>query len=211
VEDWGAMSLNAKYDRLAEGFSEREYLDPDRYSARRAAVIVELGPRLLAGQTVLDLGCGDGIAAGPLLAYGLLYSGVDSSEQMVEAARRRFPELGFDVGTIEGYEPPEPVDATICLRAFHYAEDRLGFFRRVASYTRVKLVFDFRPADPADEIVRDLRAAGFSRVELRPFFLSARRSVPEAALPLLGAVERSGPLAERLARRFGRTFCSAAV
>jgi SAM-dependent methyltransferase len=205
------VSLNAKYDRLADGFSEREYVDPDQYSARRARTIVELGPRLRSGNTVLDLGCGDGIAAGPLLAYGLRYSGVDSSEQMVEVARRRYPGLSFEVGTIGEYEPSEPVDATICLRAYHYVADRLGLFRRVASYTRVKFVFDFRPADPADEIVRDLYAAGFSRVELRPFFLPARRHVPAPGLPLLGAVERSGPLASRLARRFGRTFCSAAL
>ncbi len=205
------MSLNEKYDQLAEGFSDREYVDPDRYSARRAAVIVELGPRLESGQTILDLGCGDGIAAGPLLAYGLRYSGVDSSEQMVEVARRRYPELAWDVGTIEGYEPSEPVDATVCLRAYHYAEDRLAFFRHVATYTRVKFVFDFRPSDPADEIVRDLYSAGFARIDLRPFFLSARRRVPAAALPLLGAFERSGLPATQLARRVGRTFCSAAI
>jgi SAM-dependent methyltransferase len=205
------MSLNEKYDELAEGFSDREYVDPDRYSARRGQVIIELGPRLRSGQTVLDLGCGDGVAAGPLLAEGLVYSGVDSSGQMVEVAHRRFPELRFEVGTIEDYTPPGPVDATICLRAYHYAEDRLGFFRQVASYTKVKFVFDFRPSDPADEIVRDLFVAGFSRVDLRPFFLSARRPVPDAALPLIGAIEHSGPLATRLARRVGRTFCSAAV
>jgi SAM-dependent methyltransferase len=205
------MSLNEKYDSLAEGFSDREYTDPDRYSTRRAEVIVELGPRLRSGQTVLDLGCGDGIAAGPLLAYGLAYSGVDASEKMVEVARRRHPQLSFEVGTIEEYEPPKPVDATICLRAFHYAEDRAALFRHVASYTRVKFVFDFRPADPADDIVRDLHAAGFSSVELRPFFLPALRWFPDAALPLLGAFERSGPPATHLARRVGKTFCSAAL
>ena len=65
--------IEAKYDSLADGFSEREYADPARYSAGRARLVVELGHRLEPGNTVLDLGCGDGIMAAPLLAYGLVY------------------------------------------------------------------------------------------------------------------------------------------
>ena len=36
----------AKFDRIAEGYAEHDYADPERYSARRAEVIVALGPRL---------------------------------------------------------------------------------------------------------------------------------------------------------------------
>ena len=77
----------AKFDRIADGYSEHDYADPARYAARRARVIVELGPRLLAGQTMVDLGCGDGIMAVPLTTFGLSYSGVDASAGMVAAAR----------------------------------------------------------------------------------------------------------------------------
>ena len=206
------MSSAEKYDRLAAGFSEREYADALQYAARRAKTIVTLGPRARSGQSVLDLGCGDGIMAAPLGDYGLLYSGVDSSEQMVEAARRRHPGLGFAVSRSEEYEPPEQVDVTICLRAFYYPEDRVAFFRRVGSYTRVKFVFDFREAvHPRGPIMHDLQAAGFSRIELRPFFTPQNRRIPGPALPLLDALERTGPLASSLSHRIGRVFCSATV
>ena len=46
------MSTRAKYDALAEGFSEREYADPAGYAARRAQVIVGLGPRLARGASL---------------------------------------------------------------------------------------------------------------------------------------------------------------
>ena len=57
----------------------------------------------------------------------------------------RNPGLTFEVARSENYEPPEPVDATICLRSFYYPPDRQAFFRRVRGYTRKKFVFDFRP------------------------------------------------------------------
>ena len=38
-----------KFERLAHGFSEREYADPERYAARRARVAVATGPTLAAG------------------------------------------------------------------------------------------------------------------------------------------------------------------
>jgi SAM-dependent methyltransferase len=204
------MSVLEKFDRIASGYSEHDYADPQRYAARRAQVILELGPRLEPGDTVLDLGCGDGIMAPPLTAYGLRYRGVDASEGMVEAARARNPGLPFAVARSEAYEPPEPVDATICLRSFYYPPDRQAFFRRVAGYTRKKFVFDFRPRvhDPAS-VVADLEAAGFAQIELRPFFLPQLRRLPAAAVPLVYALERSGPLASLAARRYGRLFCAA--
>ncbi len=204
------MSVLDKFDRIAHGYSEHDYADPLRYAARRAKVIVELGPTLRAGETVLDLGCGDGIMAAPLATYGLQYSGVDASEGMVDAARARNPGLPFAVARSEEYQPPEPVDATICLRAFYYPADREAFFRRVAGYTTRKFVFDFRPKDtPAEAILADLRAAGFGHIELRPFFLPQLRRLPGVAVPLVYAFERTGPLATRAAARYGRVFCAA--
>jgi SAM-dependent methyltransferase len=204
------MSVLDKFDRIADGYSEHDYADPLRYAARRAEVIVELGPRLQPGESVLDLGCGDGIMASPLGAYGLRYAGVDASTGMVDAAQARNPGLPFAVARSEEYQPPEPVDATICLRSFYYPADRTEFFRHVAGYTRRKFIFDFRPKDtPAEAILADLRTAGFQEIELRPFFLPQLRRVPAAALPLLYAFERSGPLASRAAARYGRIFCAA--
>ena len=148
--------------------------------------------------------------AGPLTGHGLHYIGVDSSEQMVEAGRRRHPGVEFVAVAQEEYEPREPVDATLCLRAFYYPEDRVAFFRKVAGYTKVKFVFDFRQAEHAAEsVLADVRAAGFSKIELRPFFTPQRRALPRVALSVLGLLERTGPLALWLSKRFGRVFCSA--
>ena len=84
--------------------------------------------------------------AEPLLALGYRYRGVDGSAAMIEEARARLGDrVPLDVSLMDEYEPDEPVDMTLCLRAFYYAADRRAFFRRVAGYTRTKFVFDFDP------------------------------------------------------------------
>jgi SAM-dependent methyltransferase len=203
------MSVLDKFDRIAHGYSEHDYAEPERYAARRAKVILELA-RLERDDSVLDLGCGDGIMAPPLLAYGLGYQGADASQGMIDAARIRNPELLFAVARSEDYEPAEPVDATICLRSFYYPADRVAFFRHVAGYTRKAFVFDFRPRDhPVSEIVADLRAAGFGELRLRPFFLPQLRRLPAAVLPVVYGLERLGPPAVAATRLYGRVFCAA--
>jgi SAM-dependent methyltransferase len=184
-----------KYGPQAEGWSEDAYADADSYLAHRAALVVSLGLPLRAGDTVLDLACGDGGFAEQLQDFR--YLGVDASPEMVEAGKRR----GRDVvlGDLNDYEPPEPVVATTCFRAIYYARDRAAFFNRVAGYTERKFVFDLNPRQYRLADVRaDLRAAGFDRLELRPFFAPQTVSLPAPFTTALHALERSGPLARLL-------------
>src|SRR5262249_22222899 len=111
---------------------------------------------------------------------------------------------------LDEYEPPEPVDLTLCLRAFYYAADRPAFFRRVAGYTRTKFVFDFDPrVYDRGELVGQLLANGFDRVELRPFFLPQRKAPPAPVRSALLALERAGPLARAALHVRGIWFCAA--
>jgi hypothetical protein len=189
-----------QYDSVAERWGAEAYADPAGYLSRRAAFVVSLGPPLEPGDGVLDLACGDGGMGEHLLGAGLRYRGVDASAAMVAAARRRLGERAtVEQGDLNDYDPPEPVAATTCFRAIYYARDRAAFFRRVVGYTERKLVFDLNPrqyrvADVAD----DLQAAGFDRLELRPFFSPQRVSLPRPLGGLLRGLERSGPLARLL-------------
>jgi SAM-dependent methyltransferase len=200
-----------KFDRLARGYAAHDYVDPTRYAARRADVALALGPKLAPGSTVLDLACGDANMAEPLLAQGLRYRGVDGSAAMIEEARARLGDkVSLEVARMDEYEPPGPVDLTLCLRAFYYASDLGAFLRRVAGYTRVKLVFDFDPrVYDRGSIVRELRANGFDRVELRPFFLPQRVAPPAPVRAAMLALEHSGPLAHAVLRVRGIWFCAA--
>jgi SAM-dependent methyltransferase len=159
---------------------------------------------------VLDLACGDGGLGEVLLDRGLRYRGVDATPEMVEAARRRLGgRAAVSEGDLNDYEPPERVAATTVFRAIYYARDRAGFFTRAAGYTD-KLVFDLNPRQyRMDDVVDDLRHAGFGSVELRPFFVPQTVSLPGPLLALAETLERSGPLA-RAALRVRFTYLVAA-
>jgi SAM-dependent methyltransferase len=195
-------SKDDQYARQAAGWTESAYADVGAYLDHRAELIVSLGPPLAAGDTVLDLACGDGALGEALLARGLRYRGVDSTPEMVEAAQRRLgsrAEVG--VGDLNDSTPPEHVAATTVFRAIYYARDRAAFFAHVAAYTDKKLVFDLNPRQyRVEDVVADLRAAGLGTVELRPFFVPQTVSLPGPVLSLAKTLERSGPLARAALR-----------
>jgi SAM-dependent methyltransferase len=150
---------------------------------------------------VLDLACGDGGLADFL--PNLRYLGVDASEAMVAAGTSRGRDLVR--ADLNEYEPPEPVQATTIFRAVYYARDRRELFTRIRSYTERKLVFDLNPRQYRLEDVReDVHAAGFARLDTRPFFVPQTRAVP-----LLMVLERSGPLARLLLRYRFTVLCAA--
>lgn len=174
-----------KYDAIAERYSAHDYANAERYYARRAELVAK---GVAPGSTVLDIACGDGGLGRPLLDLGLDYRGVDASARMVEVASRT---LGDRVrrGTFE-YEPAEPVDVTTIFRSLYLVPDRRRFLERVRGFTRERLVFDFDPRSyRAADVLADLRAARWEHVELRPFLIPQRASLPRPLQAALYALE----------------------
>jgi SAM-dependent methyltransferase len=205
------VGISEKYDRVAEGFADAEYADATYYNRRRAEAAFSLGPELPTGATVLDLGCGDASFADEVLARGYRYVGVDPSNGMCEAARRRLAGRGtIEQGDFLSYRPSEPVDATIVLRALYLVDDRVEVLRHIGSYTRTKVVFDLSARQvPIALIAEESRLAGLDRLDTRPFFVSMRVVPPRPLDVALRALERSGPLARAIAARRFRLFCAA--
>jgi Methyltransferase domain len=205
------VSEPEQYARQAEEWSERAYADSAAYLAHRAKLVVDLGPPLQPPDEVLDLACGDAGLGELLLERGLRYRGVDSTPEMVDAARARLGDrAAVELGDLNDYVPPGPVAASAVFRAIYYAGDRAAFFRHVASFTKKKLVFDLNPRQyRLADVAGDLRAAGLGQIALRPFFVPQTVGLPRPFLAAARALERSGPLA-RLALRYRFTYIVAA-
>jgi SAM-dependent methyltransferase len=205
------VSEREQYARQAEDWTNRAYADVAAYLSHRAELVATLGPALEPGDEVLDLACGDGGLGEAVLERGLRYRGVDSTREMVEAARRRLRgRAPVDLGDLNDYAPPEPVAATTLFRAIYYARERRAFFDRAAGYTQGKLVFDLNPRQyRLDDVLADLRAVGLTAISLRPFFVPQTVSLPGPAVSFAKALERTGPLA-RLALRVRFTYLVAA-
>ena len=185
-----------QYARQAHDWSEGAYADVTAYLQHRAELIVELGEKLAPGDEVLDLACGDAGLGEALLMRGVRYRGVDSTPEMVKAARRRLgAHAEIEVGDLNDYVPPHSVAATTVFRAIYYARDREAFFRHVSGFTEKKVVFDLNPRQyRVDDVLADLRAAGLSTV--LPSVLRAADGVASRPPPSC----REGARAERPAR-----------
>jgi SAM-dependent methyltransferase len=88
--------------------------------------------RALETKTTLDFGCGTGISTSPI---GL---GIDTSPEMLQEAKRLFPEKIFDYGNAENYEPPFPIEIVTCMFLLHevpreYREKILNNACRIAN------------------------------------------------------------------------------
>jgi SAM-dependent methyltransferase len=195
-----------KYAGRAAGWSDEQYADARVYLARRADLVQSLGPQLAAGDIVLDLACGDGGLADFLPEQR--YVGVDASEDMVAAGRNRGRELVE--ADLNDYEPTQPVQATTIFRAIYYARDRRALFLKIGRYTEKKIVFDLNPRQYTLAAVRaDLHAAGFDRLDARPFFVPQTRALPLPVAVGLRGLERARPLAELVLRVRFTLLCAA--
>ena len=94
-----------------------------------APVLALLAP--VAGERILDLGCGDGVLTQRIVAAGASVLGVDAEEDMLEAARAR----GLDVAIADGQALAFDVefDAVFTNAALHWMPDQdavaAGVFR----------------------------------------------------------------------------------
>jgi SAM-dependent methyltransferase len=117
------------YDSMAEDFLA--HAEDGAYNAHydRPAVLELLGD--VAGQRVLDAGCGPGLYAEELLARGAQVAGFDASTAMVDLARARVG--GRAEIRVARLDEPLPYadgsfDVVLCALAIHYVADRHAAF-----------------------------------------------------------------------------------
>lgn len=66
-------------------------------------------------QTVLDIGCGTGEHVTALQELGYKIIGTDSSKEMIEQAKKRFPHCKFEIGDLQTYKREKSFDGIYCI------------------------------------------------------------------------------------------------
>jgi trans-aconitate methyltransferase len=102
--------------------------NPKLYDSRHAFVW-ERGAELLSlldasrGEAILDLGCGTGHLTSRIAASGARVVGIDSSPEMIEEARKNYPELTFVVADAREFDLKEPFDAVFSNAVLHWVKE----------------------------------------------------------------------------------------
>lgn len=92
--------------------------------------------RALSPARVVDLGCGPGNST-ELLAErypDARIEGIDSSADMVEKARKRLPDLQFELADIARWEPAERYDVILSNAVLHWLPDHAALLPRLVRY-----------------------------------------------------------------------------
>ncbi|OAB47040.1 class I SAM-dependent methyltransferase [Paenibacillus antarcticus] len=83
------------------------------------------------GETVLDLGCGTGDLSHEIAQQGASVIGMDLSEEMMDRARTKYPDIHFISGNAENFTLDEPVDAVFSNAALHWVKNAEGVISSV--------------------------------------------------------------------------------
>ncbi|MEV4270768.1 class I SAM-dependent DNA methyltransferase [Micromonospora aurantiaca (nom. illeg.)] len=99
------VETRAAYDAVAEDYARLlpDVVEPPLDRALLAAFAETVGP----GRPVLEVGCGTGRVTAHLHRLGLDIDGVDLSPGMVTVARRAYPDLRFEVGSLTELAVPD--------------------------------------------------------------------------------------------------------
>lgn len=74
------------------------------------------------GSTVLDLGCGNGALTKTLQEKGYAIKGMDESRELLDIARKNYPDIEFIHGDAACFECPEPFDVIFSNAVFHWID-----------------------------------------------------------------------------------------
>lgn len=116
--------------------------------------------------TAIDLGCGPGNSTQVLLERfaGASVSGLDSSRNMVEAARKRLPDVRFDLEDVETWDGPGAFDVILANAVFQWVGDHQRLFPRLMAHVAPGGALAVQMPDNLDEpshrLMRETAAQG---------------------------------------------------
>src|SRR6188768_3501478 len=101
------------------------YWNSDLYS-KKHAFVYKYGEELIKllspsnGEEILDLGCGNGYLSHEIALSGAQVVGVDSSPEMIESAKSKYPELSFLLNDALSMEFNKRFDAVFSNAVMHW-------------------------------------------------------------------------------------------
>jgi len=146
-------------------WSAKQYVTFEDERTRPVRDLLSALPDIDAG-AVIDLGCGPGNST-ELLAARFPHAevrGLDSSPDMIAAARRRLPQVQFTVGGIGEWRDDRPFDVILANAVLHWVPSHAtllpGLVARLAPHGALAIQMPDNLDDPAHRLMREIAADG---------------------------------------------------
>ena len=111
---------------LDSGLSDRK----DGFVSKYGEDVIDiLNPQ--PGEEILDLGCGTGDLAQLITDRGARVTGIDSSKEMIDAAREKYPWINFDIQSATDFSFNKKFDAVFSNAALHWILEKEKVVKQV--------------------------------------------------------------------------------
>ncbi|SCX46303.1 trans-aconitate 2-methyltransferase [Variovorax sp. EL159] len=151
-------------DATSGDWSAKQYTAFENERTRPVRDLVAAIPSKNVRRAV-DLGCGPGNSTDVLAQRfpDAAVTGMDSSEDMVMAARKRLPRIGFEVSDIESWNPPQTFDVILANASLQWLPDHASLYPRLASKLTAGGSLAIQTPDnleePAHKLAREVAAS----------------------------------------------------
>ena len=153
-------------------WSAAQYLKFEHERTRPVRDLVARIP-LAHVETVADIGCGPGNSTEVLRERypTARVIGLDSSPDMIQAARRRLPDTTFEVADIRQWRPKEPLDVILANAVFQWIPDHETLFPTLIAKLKAGGALAAQMPDNLDEpshrLIAKSQATGLGRRRLK--------------------------------------------
>jgi trans-aconitate 2-methyltransferase len=120
----------------------------------------------IQAHSVIDLGCGPGNSTEALAACypHATISGIDSSSDMIEAARRRLPHIGFAIADLQAWKDAGPFDVILANAVLQWVDNHESLLprlvERLAPGGALAVQMPDNLDEPAHRLMREVAADG---------------------------------------------------
>lgn len=146
-------------------WSARQYVAFEDERTRPVRDLLSALPAIEA-RSIVDLGCGPGNSTEVLIARfpNASVRGIDSSPDMIDAARKRLPQVQFAIGGIEEWGDAGPFDVILANAVLHWVPDHARLLpelvARLAAGGCLAVQMPDNLDDPAHRLMCEIAADG---------------------------------------------------
>lgn len=133
------MDLKTKFDILykTHGTDAWDTKILESYRYRNQLIHELLGKYVFKAESILDIGCGNGIFTNTLKKYGNRIHGVDVSSYIIDWSKRNYNDLNFSVGDSKGLQFGDKSFDLVCCFAVLYYMDKKDIIKTLDEVDRV--------------------------------------------------------------------------